>query len=82
MRMNLPVTGRDVSISDTANILSTTDLDGDITYVNPDFIASADSKSTNCSDSITTSSAIRTCPPKPSAISGHPCAAADRGWAW
>ncbi|AWT12390.1 methyl-accepting chemotaxis protein [Stutzerimonas frequens] len=38
MRMNLPVTGRDVSISDTANILSTTDLDGDITYVNPDFI--------------------------------------------
>ena len=38
MRMNLPVTGRDVSISDTANILSTTDLNGDITYVNPDFI--------------------------------------------
>ena len=38
MRMNLPVTGRDVSISDTANILSTTDLGGDITYVNPDFI--------------------------------------------
>ena len=31
MRMNLPVTGRDVSISDTANILSTTDLNGDIT---------------------------------------------------
>ena len=29
---------RDVSISDTANILSTTDLNGDITYVNPDFI--------------------------------------------
>jgi len=38
MRMNLPVTGRDVSISDTAVILSTTDLNGDITYVNPDFI--------------------------------------------
>jgi len=38
MRMNLPVTGRDVSISDTANILSTTDLNGDISYVNPDFI--------------------------------------------
>ncbi|MCQ4294429.1 methyl-accepting chemotaxis protein [Pseudomonas stutzeri] len=38
MRTNLPVTGRDVSISDTANILSTTDLSGDITYVNPDFI--------------------------------------------
>uniref|UniRef100_UPI00289D3155 PAS domain-containing protein n=1 Tax=Stutzerimonas balearica TaxID=74829 RepID=UPI00289D3155 len=38
MRMNLPVTGREVSYSDSANILSTTDLNGDITYVNPDFI--------------------------------------------
>jgi aerotaxis receptor len=38
MRMNLPVTGRDVSFSETANILSTTDLNGDITYANPDFI--------------------------------------------
>ena len=38
MRLNLPVTGRDVSFSETANILSTTDLNGDITYVNPDFI--------------------------------------------
>jgi len=36
--MNLPVTGREVSYSDSANILSTTDLNGDITYVNPDFI--------------------------------------------
>ncbi len=38
MRLNVPVTGRDVSFSETANILSTTDLNGDITYVNPDFI--------------------------------------------
>ncbi len=38
MRMNLPVTGREVNYSDSANILSTTDLNGDITYVNPDFI--------------------------------------------
>jgi len=36
--MNLPVTGREVNYSDSANILSTTDLNGDITYVNPDFI--------------------------------------------
>lgn len=38
MRTNLPVTGREVSFADNANILSTTDLDGDITYVNPDFV--------------------------------------------
>jgi aerotaxis receptor len=38
MRLNLPITGRDISFSETANILSTTDLNGDITYVNPDFI--------------------------------------------
>ena len=38
MRTNLPVTGREVSFADNANILSTTNLDGDITYVNPDFV--------------------------------------------
>ena len=38
MRTNLPVSGREVTFADNANILSTTDLDGDITYVNPDFV--------------------------------------------
>ena len=38
MRTNLPVSGREVRFSDSANILSTTDLNGDITYVNPDFV--------------------------------------------
>jgi aerotaxis receptor len=38
MRKNLPVSGREVRFSDSANILSTTDLNGDITYVNPDFV--------------------------------------------
>ncbi len=38
MRANLPVTGNEVAVSETANILSTTDLNGDITYANRDFI--------------------------------------------
>lgn len=38
MKINHPVTGRSVEVSPQANILSTTDLKGDITYINPDFI--------------------------------------------
>lgn len=36
--MNHPVTGRAVNVAPNANILSTTDLKGDITYINSDFI--------------------------------------------
>ncbi|AKN29096.1 methyl-accepting chemotaxis protein [Stutzerimonas stutzeri] len=39
MRLNLPVSGREVMVGETANILSTTDLKGTITYANPDFVA-------------------------------------------
>jgi aerotaxis receptor len=39
MKKNLPITGHEVNFADTANILSTTDLKGAITYVNDDFIA-------------------------------------------
>ena len=39
MRVNLPVSGREVIVGDTSNILSTTDLNGTITYANPDFVA-------------------------------------------
>jgi aerotaxis receptor len=38
MKINLPITGRAVNVSSSANILSTTDLKGAITYVNQDFI--------------------------------------------
>lgn len=38
MKRNLPVTGVEYSFPDDANILSTTDIKGRITYVNPDFI--------------------------------------------
>ncbi len=38
MKKNLPVTHVEKDFSDAANILSTTDLKGAITYVNPDFI--------------------------------------------
>ncbi|MDX9767561.1 MAG: PAS domain-containing methyl-accepting chemotaxis protein [Ectothiorhodospiraceae bacterium] len=38
MKVNLPITGREVDFPESANILSTTDLKGAITYVNPDFI--------------------------------------------
>jgi aerotaxis receptor len=38
MKKNLPITHREQSFSDSANILSTTDLKGAITYVNQDFI--------------------------------------------
>ncbi|SDS07195.1 methyl-accepting chemotaxis sensory transducer with Pas/Pac sensor [Pseudomonas asplenii] len=38
MKINLPVTGRNVEVARDANILSTTDLKGCITYANPDFI--------------------------------------------
>jgi aerotaxis receptor len=41
MRKNLPVTGRRISLPENANILSTTDPDSRITYVNPDFIATS-----------------------------------------
>ncbi|MCC5825134.1 PAS domain-containing methyl-accepting chemotaxis protein [Alkalimonas sp.] len=38
MRKNLPVTNREVHLSDTSNILSTTSPNSHITYVNDDFI--------------------------------------------
>ncbi|WP_339080720.1 PAS domain-containing methyl-accepting chemotaxis protein [Pseudomonas sp. TMP9] len=38
MKLNLPVSGRAVNVSRAANILSTTDLKGAVSYVNPDFI--------------------------------------------
>ncbi|MCS4246981.1 PAS domain-containing methyl-accepting chemotaxis protein [Pseudomonas sp. BIGb0164] len=38
MKINLPVTGRNVDFAPDANILSTTDLTGAITYANGDFI--------------------------------------------
>ena len=38
MKINLPVTGRNVDFAPDANILSTTDLKGAITYANKDFI--------------------------------------------
>ncbi|ELE1939972.1 methyl-accepting chemotaxis protein [Vibrio cholerae] len=38
MKKNLPVTGLELSFSPKANILSTTNLEGKITYINKDFI--------------------------------------------
>ncbi|CAD5108130.1 methyl-accepting chemotaxis protein [Zestomonas carbonaria] len=38
MKINLPVSGRAVEVDAAANILSTTDLKGRVTYVNPDFV--------------------------------------------
>lgn len=38
MKNNLPVSGVELSFSPSVNILSTTDLDGKITYINKDFI--------------------------------------------
>jgi len=38
LKINTPVTQQEEQFSDSANILSTTDLKGAITYVNPDFI--------------------------------------------
>ncbi|RBP80062.1 PAS domain S-box protein [Marinomonas rhizomae] len=38
MRSNLPITNRNITLSEGANILSTTDIHSHITYVNPDFI--------------------------------------------
>ncbi|EOG4615722.1 PAS domain S-box protein [Pseudomonas aeruginosa] len=38
MRQNLPITGRNIELPQNANILSTTDTQSYITYVNPDFI--------------------------------------------
>ncbi|BCR22642.1 methyl-accepting chemotaxis protein [Aquipseudomonas alcaligenes] len=39
MKINLPVSQREVAVPASANILSTTDLKGAVTYVNPDFVA-------------------------------------------
>ena len=39
MKRNLPVSGRQIPVPPQTNILSTTDLKGALTYVNPDFIA-------------------------------------------
>ena len=38
MRINSPVTGREVELTDRHNIVSRTDLKGQIVYVNRDFI--------------------------------------------
>jgi len=39
MRLNLPVNDTEIKLSDTETIVSTTDLQGNITYANPYFIA-------------------------------------------
>ena len=38
MKTNLPVSQREISVPEDANILSTTNLKGAISYINPDFI--------------------------------------------
>ncbi|WP_019594047.1 PAS domain-containing methyl-accepting chemotaxis protein [Thioalkalivibrio sp. ALM2T] len=38
MKHNLPITGNEAEYPESANILSTTNLKGAITYVNPDFV--------------------------------------------
>ncbi len=38
MKKNLPITNEEKTFPATTNILSTTDLDGKITYINKDFI--------------------------------------------
>ena len=35
MRLNLPVSDTEINLSDTETIVSTTDLQGNITYANP-----------------------------------------------
>ncbi|HEY1029314.1 MAG TPA: PAS domain-containing methyl-accepting chemotaxis protein [Pseudomonas sp.] len=39
MKRNLPVSGRQIPVPPQTSILSTTDLKGALTYVNPDFVA-------------------------------------------
>src|SRR5690606_20146885 len=39
MKINLPVSQREIPVDPDTNILSTTDLKGRVTYVNPDFVA-------------------------------------------
>ena len=39
MKLNLPVSGRQVEVPASANILSTTDLKGAVSHVNPDFLS-------------------------------------------
>ena len=39
MKINLPVSNRSITVSPSANILSTTDLKGAVSYVNEDFVA-------------------------------------------
>ena len=39
MKLNLPVSGRQVDVPASANILSTTDLKGAVSHINPDFIS-------------------------------------------
>ncbi|MFM2087724.1 MAG: hypothetical protein RLZZ237_2593, partial [Pseudomonadota bacterium] len=39
MRLNLPVSDTEINLSDTETIVSTTDLQGNISYANPYFIA-------------------------------------------
>lgn len=39
MKINLPVTGRQIDMPAHTNILSTTDLKGSLTYVNPEFVS-------------------------------------------
>lgn len=39
MKLNLPVSGRQVEVPESANILSTTDLKGAVSHINPDFLA-------------------------------------------
>lgn len=82
MRLNLPVSSREVTVAETANILSTTDLQGTITYANPDFVAISGFTEDELLGEHHNTVRIRICLRRHLPIFGRRYRRTSRGWAW
>ncbi|KAF0861662.1 PAS domain-containing protein [Pseudomonas sp. LD120] len=79
MKINLPVTGRNVDFAPDANILSTTDLTSAITYANPDFI---DISGYSREELLGSAHNLLRHPDMPAAAFGHMWRTLKRGRSW
>lgn len=81
MRLNLPISNTEITLSDTETIVSTTDLHGNITYANQYFIAISGYSADELIGAPQTSCAIQICRSKRLPIFG-PSAPGVHGAAW
>ena len=80
MKKNLPISNVELNYSDNANILSTTDLKGAISYFNKDFLDISGFEVDELTHKNHNVVRHPEMPPPPSRICGAPSKAATPGW--